>query len=313
MLADSPDGPPAWERAHPAIRQQLYAAETALAAAVDRHARERSTPATGMPQRFDRHAARQQLAWLRSERDQLQAQLRSYPHQLARAAQLADQQAAQADRDAHTADQRARHAQREYEEMGWLARHSQPGSTTQARADTFQEQAQHHQQHADLQRQAADQARAQPGGPADWDRQHPGVRDRLAIYEHALEHATLHHAQQAIAIRAQRDPITRVLGPRPQHPDRRTIWNQAEEAISAYRLAHNITSHTSLLGPEPDRGSTRGREQHADWEHATQLTLHARQQLGIDARQRPGPIAEQARHIPHLTPPGPDHGRGLGR
>ncbi len=313
QLVDSPDGPPAWERQHPGIREQLHAAETTLATAVDQHGRQPSASPARAPQRFDRHAAHRELAWLRSERDQLRDLLRSYPHHHARAAEHAQRGAEQADHAAHAAHQRARDAERELEQMGWLARRGQRGTTAQESQHHFADQAQHHQQRAIAQRHAADQAREQPGGPAEWDRQHPGVRERLAIYENALEQATLQQAQQAVAVSVERDPIVKVLGPRPQHPANRKIWEQGAEAISAYRLAHDITSQTTALGPEPDRGSPSGIQQHHDWEKATQLALQARQQLGIDQRRRPGPVTEQARYIPQLTPPGPDHGRGFGR
>jgi len=71
----------------------------------------------------------------------------------------------------------------------------------------------------------------------------------------------------------------RVLGPRPPHPDNRKVWDRGAEAISAYRLAYDVTDQDTVLGPEPDRG---GFEQHRDWEQAATLALQARHRLGID-------------------------------
>lgn len=46
-LAGGPDGPRAWERAHPGVRERLYEAETGLAAAVDQRAHEPRAPGVG--------------------------------------------------------------------------------------------------------------------------------------------------------------------------------------------------------------------------------------------------------------------------
>jgi conjugative relaxase-like TrwC/TraI family protein len=311
-LAESPDGPGAWKRQHPGARERLYAAETRLAGAVEQRTRQ-PQPAAG----FDRGAAHQELAWLRSERDWLRDQLRSYPHDHARAAEDADKRAERADRDAQADRQRAQQAQGEYEEMGRLVRRGQRGTQTQQRARSAEDRAQHHEQYAHAQRQAAHQARERPGGPAEWDRAHPGVRDRLAIYEDALELATAQQAQRAVQIAVGRDPAVSVLGPRPRHPDHRKVWDRSAEAISAYRLAYDVTDQDTVLGPEPDRGSPGGFEQHRDWEQAAKLALQARHRLGIDPGRGLGPVSEQARRVPELTPPelgrGRDRGRGLGR
>ena len=311
-LAESPDGPGGWERAHPDVREQLYRAETALAAMVDQRTRQRQPPATG----FDRGAAHRELGWLRSERDRLKEQLRGYPHQQARDADQAEQRAELDARDAQASRERAQAADREYEQLGRLARRGQRGTHAQQQAQTFEEQAERHEQSAHAQRHAAQQAREQPGGPAQWDRAHPGVRDRLAIYDHALDVATAQQAQRAVQVAIGRDPAVRVLGARPRHPDNRRVWDRGAEAISAYRLAHHITDQSTVLGPEPDRRSPGGFAQHADWEHAATLALQARGRLGIgdDDRRGLGPVAEQARRVPELTPPQPDRGidRGLG-
>lgn len=185
----------------------------------------------------------------------------------------------------------------------------------QERQHNAEGQAEHHERYADAQRQAARHTREQSGGPAEWERAHPRVRDRLSIYEDALEVATAQQAQRAVAVAVGRDPAERVLGPRPAHPDNRKVWDRGAEAISAYRLAYEITDQRHVLGVEPDRGGPGGFEQHADWEQAAKLALQARHKLGIDpSRGGLGPVSEQARRVPELTPPELDrgHGRGLG-
>jgi len=301
-----------WERAHPGARERLYAAETQLAAAVQRSAGERSGPVLGAAEGFDRGAASQELGWLGQERDRLREQLRSYPSHDAGDAEQADRRAAQADRDARGARERAERAERERQEMGPLARRGQHGTQAQERQHTAEGQAEHHEQYAGVQRQAAREARERPGGPDEWERAHPGVRDRLTIYEDAYEAASEQQAQRAVQISVGRDPAARVLGPRPRHPDNRKVWDRAAEAISAYRVAHNITDQRHVLGPEPDR---RELEQHADWEQAAKLALQARHQLGIDTAHGLGPVSEQARRVTGRTPPlpGRDRGPSLGR
>lgn len=157
--------------------------------------------------------------------------------------------------------------------------------------------------------------RARPGGPAEWERAHPGVRDRLAIYENALEVASEQQARRAVALAVGRDPAVRVLGPRPRHPDNRKVWDRGAQAISAYHLAYDITDQGTVLGAEPDRRGPGGFAQHADWEQAAKLALQARHQLGIDRERGLGLVSEQARRVPELTPEldrGPDRGLGFG-
>jgi energy-coupling factor transporter ATP-binding protein EcfA2 len=310
-LASGPQGPRVWECAHPQSREQLHQAETALAEAVDQRARHPQPREAG----FDRRTARQELAWLRAERDRLRDELRGYPHQQAREAAQADRRAAQADRDAHSAHQRAQEAEEEYEQLGRLARRGQRGTQAQERQQHFTDQAEHHVQFAVSERARAREVRDRPGGPAEWDRAHPGVRDRLAVYEHAYEIAETQQARHALEPVVGRDPAVRVLGPRPQHPDNRRVWEQGAQAISAYRLAYDITDQNTVLGPEPDRARPGGFQQHADWEKAARLALQARKALGVGAqRQGMGPVSEQARRVPDLTPPprGLDRGRGPG-
>lgn len=308
-LAEGPDGPRAWERAHPDVRERLYAAETQLAGAVDQRARE---PAEPVALGFDQRAAHRELGWLRSERDRLRAQLAGYPHRQARDAEQAEQRAGLHGRDAQTARRRAGQAGRELDQLGRLARRGKRGAQAQERQQHAEAQVEQHDQHARAERQAARAAREQPGGPVEWEREHPGVRDRLAVYEHALEAATKREAQRALA----RDPLVavKVLGPRPRG-EQREVWDQAARAISTYRLTYQVTDGRHVLGPEPDRVGPRGFEQHRDWEHAAKQALTARHQLGIeDPDHGRGPVAQQARHVPELTPPQPDRGpdRGLG-
>jgi conjugative relaxase-like TrwC/TraI family protein len=313
-LADGPDGPAAWEHAHPAVRERLLEAETVLAAAVDRRVVwERSGPAAGVSEPFDPGTAHQQVAWLDAERDRLKAQLRGYPRQHARDAEHADQQAKLADRSAQAARERAQQVEREREQLGRLARRGRRGSDALERQHAFQEQAEHHDQRADTERQTAREARERPGGPAEWDRSHPGVRDRLKIYEDAHQVASEQQARRLLAS----DPTiaVRVLGPRPRTPEQRTIWDRGAQAISSYRAAHHITSQDTVLGAEPDRGAPNGFQQHADWKHAARLALQARRELGVDSSRDRGPVAEQARQVPELTPRPPqiDRGRDRGR
>lgn len=112
----------------------------------------------------------------------------------------------------------------------------------------------------------------------------------------------------------KRDPAVAVLvlGPRPGRGQEREVWDQAARAVSAYRLAYDITDQTAVLGPEPDR---RGFEQHQAFERAAQQVLEARRQLGVHRGQRLGPVSEQVRGVPGLTPPGQglDRGPSLGR
>jgi energy-coupling factor transporter ATP-binding protein EcfA2 len=314
VLAESPEGPAAWEHAHPAVRERLLEAETALAAAVDRRVVwERSGPAAGVSEPFDPGTAHQQVAWLGAERDRLKAELRGYPRQSAREAEHADQQAKLADRSAQAARERAQQAGQERTEMGRLARRGRRGSDALERQHRFQEQAEHHDQRADTERQTARETRERPGGPVEWDRSHPGVRERLSIYEHALEVASEQQARRLLA----GDPTiaVRVLGPRPRTPEQRTIWDQGAQAISSYRAAHEITSQDTVLGAEPDSGAPGGFQQHADWKHAAELALQARRELGVDSSRDRGSVAEQARQVPELTPPRPelDRGRDRGR
>ncbi len=315
VLAGGPDGPEAWERAHPGARERLYAAETRLAAMVKQRTRERSGPVLGAAEGFDRGAASQELGWLRQERDRLREQLRSYPRHDARDVEQADRRAVQADRDVQAARERAGRAEREWQKMGPLARRGKRGTEAQEREHTAEARAEHHQQYADAQRQAAREVRERPGGLEAWERAHPGVGDRLTIYEDAYEVASEQQAQRAVQIAVGRDPAARVLGPRPAHPDNRKVWDRGAEAISAYRLAYDITSQDTVLGAEPDRTGPHGLEQHRDWEQAAKLALQARHQLGIDTAHGLGPVSEQARRVTHLTPrqPGRDRGPSLGR
>jgi hypothetical protein len=253
------------------------------------------------------------VAWLGAERDRLKAELRGYPRQSAREAEHADQQAKLADRSAQAARERAQQAGQERTEMGRLARRGRRGSDALERQHRFQEQAEHHDQRADTERQTARETRERPGGPVEWDRSHPGVRERLSIYEHALEVASEQQARRLLA----GDPTiaVRVLGPRPRTPEQRTIWDQGAQAISSYRAAHEITSQDTVLGAEPDSGAPGGFQQHADWKHAAELALQARRELGVDSSRDRGSVAEQARQVPELTPPRPelDRGRDRGR
>ena len=306
-LADGPGGPGAWERAHPGARGELYAAQTRLAAAVDQRARQPQAPATG----FDRRDASSQLAWLRAERDRLGDELRGYPGHYARDAEQAQRRAGEADRDAQAERRRAGAAEAEYEGLGRLARRGQRGSDARERQQSFDERAEQLERYADAQRHAAQQAWERPGGPAEWDRAHPGVRERLAVYAHAYEVSEARHAQQAVEVAVGRDPAVRVLGPRPRHPDNRRVWERGAHAIAGYRLAYDVTDQDTVLGPEPARREV---EQHRDWEHAARLALQARHELGIDddPRHGRGPVSEQARRVPELTPP-PEVDRGIDR
>jgi hypothetical protein len=108
----------------------------------------------------------------------------------------------------------------------------------------------------------------------------------------------------------------RVLGPRPRSPEQRTVWDRGAQAISSYRVAHDITDQDTVLGAEPDRAAPGGFQQHSDWEHAATLALQARRELGVGPDRGRGPVAEQARQVPELTPPPPEidrrRDRGLG-
>jgi hypothetical protein len=312
-LADSPDGPRMWEQANPGVRERLHAAETELAAEVDRRAHEPVEPTTPAQARGSDRAAHDQLAWLRQERDRLAAELDGYPRHHAHTAQQADRRAERAVEDAQAARDRAARAERELSEMGRLARHGQRGSSARERQQAAEQQAGQHTQRAETERSAARQAREQPGGPLEWERAHPGVRDRLAVYEHALEVGTEQQTRRALA----RDPAiaVRALGPRPRPAEQREIWDQGARAISAYRLAYQVTDRQHVLGPEPDRASAHGLEQHHDWEHAARLALQARRELSVGPDRGIGPVAEQVRHVAELTPTHPDRGpdRGFGR
>ena len=140
------------------------------------------------------------------------------------------------------------------------------------------------------------------------------MRDRLAVYEHALEVASEHEARRAV----MRDPAVamRVLGPRPRAAQQREVWDRGARAISAYRVAYEITDQRHVLGPEPDRVGPHGLEQRRDWEHAAEQALVARRALGVDQRRGLGPTSEQAHRVSELTPPTPqrglDHGPSLG-
>jgi hypothetical protein len=216
---------------------------------VDQRARERSGPVAGAAESFERQAAHQELGWLRAERDRLREVLRSYPHQQARDAEQADKRAEMDARDAQADRQRAERSEREYEEMGRLARRGQRGTQAQERAHSAEDRAEHHDRRAQAERQAAREARERPGGPAEWDRAHPGVRERLAVYEDALEAATAEQAQRAVAISFGRDPAVRVLGPRPPHPDNQQGVGPGRGGDQ--RLPPRLRRHRPGHGPGP--------------------------------------------------------------
>jgi conjugative relaxase-like TrwC/TraI family protein len=306
MLAEGPDGPGAWERAHPNAREQLYQAETALAAAVDQHARERQPTTTGS----DR-GDYQQAEWLRAERDQLREQLRDYPRRQADEAEQAERRAEQADINAQALIRRADQAAAEFEQLGRLARRGQRGTQARERQHALEQQAEQQDQRAQADRAAAQRTREQPGGPAEWDRQHPGVRERLAVYEHACQVADEQQVRRII----QHHPMDGVwvLGPRPEEEDERKIWDRGAQAIRGYRSTYAITDRRTVLGAEPDPSSPDGVQQHRDWQHATRQVLEARHQLGVDRDQTRRPAGPSARRWPE-RPPQPDRGpdRGLG-
>jgi conjugative relaxase-like TrwC/TraI family protein len=302
-LASGPGSPGAWEWTHPDTRAQLYASETRLAAAVDQHTQARETrPGRRAGERWGEHAR-----WLAGERDRLRGELRTYPHQQARDAQNAEQHA---DHDAHAATDARGRADRvgeEYEQLGRLARRGQRGTQAQERQHAFQEQADRHTERERSERERARQIREQPSGPVEWDRQHPGVRDRLAVYERAQEQAHLYTTQELVehatggrSPLAQRDPITRTLGSRPASGPRREAWDQGARAIAGYRDRYNVTDQQpgGVLGAEP---RTPGR-QHQEWAQARRLVREAREQLQIVD-------PTQARPAPAITP---DRGRGPG-
>ena len=305
-LASGPGSPAGWEHAHPGIRGQLHAAETALADAVDRRTQQREARAG---ERWS-----EQARWLQAERDRLKQELRGYPHQQAREAQNAEQHAGHDAHAAADARARAQQAGEEYEQLGRLARRGQRGIQAQERQRAFQEQADRHADRERADRERARGLREQPGGPAEWDRAHPGVRERLTVYERAHEQAHLYATQELVEIAvtdrsptAGQDPLTRALGPRPQPGPRREAWDQGARAIAGYRDRYQITSQQhGVLGPEP---RSIGRH-HQEWEQAARQVLAARRQLGIDDRGR-GPVSEQARAVPAITPD-PDLGRSRG-
>ena len=310
-LAAGPGSPAVWEQAHPGIRQQLHIAETELAGAVDRRTHQREArPGRRAGERWS-----EQARWLQAERDGLAEQLRSYPHQQAREAQNAEQHAGHDAHAAADARARAQQAGEEYEQLGRLARRGQRGIQAQERQRAFQEQADRHADRERAERELARGLREQPGGPAEWDRAHPGVRERLTVYERAHEQAHLYATQELVELAvtdrsptAGQDPLTRALGPRPQPGPRREAWDQGARAIAGYRDRYQITSQQhGILGPEP---RSPGR-QHQEWEHAARHVLAARRELGIRDRSR-GPVSEQARYVEAITP-NPELGRSRGR
>jgi conjugative relaxase-like TrwC/TraI family protein len=302
-LVTGPGSPAAWEQAHPEIREQLHAAETQLAAAVDQRTRERETqPGRRSGERWGNYAR-----WLEGERDGLREQLRTYPHQQAREAQNADEYAGHDAHAASDARERAQRAGEEYEQLGRLAKRGQRGTQAQDRQRAFQEQADRHTERERAERERARQTREQPGGPAEWDRSHPGVRERLTVYERAHEQAHLYATQELVehatggrSPMARRDPIIRTLGARPQSGPRREVWDQGARAIAGYRERYQITDQQpdGVLGAEP---RTPGR-QHQEWAQARRLVRDAREQLQIAD-------PTQARPAPAHTP---DRGRGRG-
>jgi conjugative relaxase-like TrwC/TraI family protein len=302
-LVTGPGSPAAWEQAHPEIRQELHQAETRLAGAVDERTLERETrPGRRRGERWGNYAR-----WLEGERDGLREQLRTYPHQQAREAQNADEHAGHDAHAAADARERAGRAGEEYEQLGRLARRGQRGTQAQEHQRAFQEQAERHAERERAERERARQTREQPGGPAEWDRSHPGVRERLTVYDRAHEQAHLYATQELVehatggrSPLAKRDPITRTLGPRPTSGPRREVWEQGARAIAGYRERYDVTDQQpgGILGPEP---GTPGR-QHQEWARARRLVRDAREQLQIAD-------PTQARRAPAITP---DRGRGPG-
>jgi conjugative relaxase-like TrwC/TraI family protein len=301
-LATGPGSPAAWERAHPEIREQLHQAETQLAAAVDRRTQQREA----QPGRRRGERWSEQARWLQGERDGLREQLRTYPHQQAREAQNADEHAGHDAHAAADARERAQRAGEEYEQLGRLAKRGQRGTQAQEHQRAFQEQADRRADRERAERERARQIREQPGGPAEWDRSHPGVRERLTVYDRAHEQAHLYATQELVehatggrSPLAKRDPITRTLGARPTSGPRREVWEQGARAIAGYRDTYQITDqHKGVLGPEP---RTPGR-QHQEWRQAVREVRRAREELQIAD-------PTQARAAPAITP---DRGRGPG-
>jgi conjugative relaxase-like TrwC/TraI family protein len=302
-LVTGPGSPAAWEQAHPEIRQELHQAETRLAGAVDERTLERETrPGRRRGERWGNYAR-----WLEGERDGLREQLRTYPHQQAREAQNADEHAGHDAHAAADARERAQRAGEEYEQLGRLAKRSQRGTQAQEHQRAFQEQAARHTDRERAERERGRQIREQPGGPAEWDRAHPEVRERLAVYERASEQAHLYATQELVehatggrSPLAKRDPITRTLGARPTSGPRREVWEQGALAIAGYRERYTITDQqpSGVLGAEP---KTPGR-QHQEWIQARRLVRDTREQLQITD-------PTQARPAPAHTP---DRSRGPG-
>jgi conjugative relaxase-like TrwC/TraI family protein len=311
-LAAGPGSPGAWEWTHPDTRAQLYAAETRLAEAVDRSTEQREA-------RPGRRSGEQrwgeQTRWLQGERDRLREQLRSYPHQQAREAEQAEQSAGHDARAAAAARDRAGEAEQEYAQLGRLARRGQRGTQAQARQHALEDQADRHAERERSERERARQIRERPGGPVEWDRAHPGVRERLTVYERAYEQAGLYRTQELVELAVSdrsptdgQDPFTRTLGPRPQAGARREVWEQGARVIAGYRDSYQINDQQpGVLGAEP-RSSGR---QHQEWERAVRQVLTARHELGIGDHGL-GPVSEQARHVPAITP-NPDLGHTRGR
>ena len=301
-LASGPGSPGVWEQTHPGVREQLHAAETALAEAVDRRTQQREA----RPGRRAGERSGEQARWLEGECDRLREQLRSYPHRLAREAEQAEQSA---EHDAHAAaDARARaqQAEQEYWQLGRWARRGARGTQAQERQHAFGDQAERYAEQERAQHEQARQTRAQAGGPVEWDRAHPGVRERLAVYERAHTQAAFYRAQELVEIA---NPA-RALGPRPAPGPRREVWEQAARAIAGYRDTYNITDQQpgGVLGQEP---RTPGR-QHQEWTQTVRQVLTARQQLG-NPDLNPERGLTPARPAPAITPhPGRDPSRGPG-
>jgi len=296
-LADGPRGPATWKRAHPDARADLYWAETELARAVAEQARERgSVPAHA----FDPAVAGQELAWLGAERDRLGCELGGYPSQVEALAQAAERDATAAEQRGGQAQARARASEAQLAGLGWLARRGERGDRLRDQAAQAYQHAAREQELHRAGHERAQELRDSPGGPGAWERAHPGVRERLAVYEYAHEQAAGYHARHQLAFGAP-EPVVRLLGRPPADRDQQIVWEHAGQALLAYRLAHGVKPDVGL-GPPPHITK---RDAHRGWEHARDQLRAARERLpeperrgaglAYDSRERRHALADELR------------------
>jgi conjugative relaxase-like TrwC/TraI family protein len=317
-----------WKQQHPDARQRLGNAERAFDELASQQARQRLQrltrslgPGPGHRHQHDAGGQRtrepepagererqltERLEQARAQLDDARHVLNSYPTGHESQHRYALDDAERVARGLQDRQRRAEHLQHQLEALGPVARRGQPGRRLKEQIAGTDALIRHSQDDPTRLRQDAEQHQAIL---QQWERQHPGARQRLADAERAFDELVDQQAHQRLQHPGPH--LTRSLGPEPGpgHRDHQT-WQTAALAIERYRARYQIDpSEQTALGPEPELTDHQQRDNH---EQAAMIALRARTNLGRPVHQL-GPIEEQIRHTPHLgrQPPGLDRGHGL--